>query len=52
MTSSSSMGESPFALNAKISVLPEKRDAWLKEIKEDQKCSRRDEEGCLQFSLR
>jgi quinol monooxygenase YgiN len=42
---------SPFALNVKVSVLPSKRDEWLKQIKEDQKCSRGDEEGCLQFTL-
>lgn len=41
----------PFALNVKVSVLPSHRDEWLKQIKRDQKCSRRDEDGCLQFTL-
>mmetsp|Transcript_19240 Transcript_19240/g.39573 ORF Transcript_19240/g.39573 Transcript_19240/m.39573 type:complete len:272 (+) Transcript_19240:79-894(+) len=41
----------PFALNAKMSVLPEKREAWLKQIKDDQMCTRKDEDGNLQFSI-
>ena len=40
-----------FALNAECKVLPEIREDWLKEIKEDQLCSRRDEPDCLQFVL-
>ena len=41
----------PFALNVKMSIQPEKRDAFLKQIQDDQKCSREDEEGNLQFSI-
>jgi len=41
----------PFALNVKMSILPEKREAWLKQILDDQSCTRNNEEGNLQFSL-
>lgn len=41
----------PFALNVKLSIQPEKREAWLKQIKDDQMCTRQDEEGNLQFSI-
>lgn len=53
MSSSSSTSDAgqPFALNAKMSILPEKREAWLKQIKDDQICTRKDEEGNLQFSI-
>ena len=53
MTSSSLMDNEnrPFAVNIKVSVLQDERDEWLKQIKLDQMCSRRDEQGCLQFSL-
>eukprot|EP00536_Pseudo-nitzschia_multiseries_P000072 jgi/Psemu1/249157/estExt_Genewise1Plus.C_20190 len=54
MTSSSTSSDAasrPFALNYKASILPEKREEWLKEIKDDQTCTRRDEEGNLQFSI-
>jgi len=54
MTSSSASSDTasrPLALNYKVSVLPEKREEWLKQIKEDQTCARRDEEGNLQFSI-
>ena len=51
MTPSSIDESKPFALNVKKIIRPEKRDEWLKQIKDDQICSRRDEEGCLQFSL-
>lgn len=51
MASSSTNDESlPFALNLKVTVLPEKRDEWLKQIKADQ-VSSREEEGNIQFSL-
>ncbi len=50
-TSSSSDGSQPFALNAKMSIRPEKREAWLKQIKDDQTCTRNGEEGNLQFSI-
>ena len=54
MSSSSSVmhsSDKPFALNVKVMVQPDKRDEWLQNIQDDQRCSRRDEEGCLQFSL-
>lgn len=41
----------PFALNIKMSIRPEIREAWLKQLKDDQMCTRRDEEGNLQFSI-
>jgi quinol monooxygenase YgiN len=41
----------PFALNAKMSIRPEKREAWLEQIKDDQLCTRRDEQGNLQFVI-
>ena len=52
-SSSSSIPDAgrPFALNAKMSIRPEKRNAWLKIIKDDQMCTRNDEEGNLQFSI-
>jgi len=54
MMSSSTIDSSaarPFALNVKMSIRPEKRDAWLEQIKHDQKCTRENEEGNLQFSI-
>lgn len=48
---SSSDADSPFALNVKMSIVPEKREAWLKQIKDDQKGTRETEEGNLQFSI-
>jgi len=39
----------PFALNVKLSVLPEKRKAWLEQIRDNQKFTRKDE--ALQFSI-
>ncbi len=54
MSSSSTSSETkgpPFALNAKLSVLPEKRQAWLQQIKDNQKCTRENEPGNLQFSV-
>jgi len=41
----------PFALNVKLSVRPEKKEAWLKQIKDDKKCTQENEEGNLQFSI-
>jgi len=40
-----------FALNVECKIRPEIRGDWLKEIKEDQLCYRRDEPDCLQFVL-
>jgi len=52
MTSSSTLTPGrPFALNLKLSIRPEKREAWIKQIKDDQMCTRQDEEGNLQFSI-
>jgi len=52
MTSSSSPSASPpFALNVKMSILPEKRVAWLKQILDDQTSTRNNEKGNLQFSI-
>jgi len=53
MSSSSSASDAggPFALNVKMSIRPEKREDWLKQIKNDQMCTRKDEEGNLQFSI-
>ncbi|CAJ1970223.1 unnamed protein product [Cylindrotheca closterium] len=52
LTASSSTKDSAlFALNLQCKVRPEIRDEWLKQIKEDQLCSRRDEPECLQFVL-
>ena len=39
------------AINVQISVLPEQREAWLEAIKDDQKYTRQDEEGNLQFVI-
>ncbi|CAJ1970224.1 unnamed protein product [Cylindrotheca closterium] len=43
--------DSLFALNLQCKVRPEIRNEWLKQIQEDQLCSRRDEPDCLQFVL-
>jgi len=52
MTSSSTPDACrPFALNVKMSVRPEMREVWLKQISDDQMCTRKDEEGNLQFSV-
>ena len=51
MASSIETESRPFALNVKMSILPEKREAWLKQIKDDQSCTRNNEEGNLQFSI-
>eukprot|EP00527_Entomoneis_sp_CCMP2396_P000163 CAMPEP_0198154474 /NCGR_PEP_ID=MMETSP1443-20131203/68615_1 /TAXON_ID=186043 /ORGANISM="Entomoneis sp., Strain CCMP2396" /LENGTH=229 /DNA_ID=CAMNT_0043821153 /DNA_START=107 /DNA_END=796 /DNA_ORIENTATION=- len=48
-SSSSTSSSSPFALNAKCSVRPEKREAFVAAILDDQVCTRRDEPGNLQF---
>jgi len=50
-SSSTSDAGPPFALNAKMSIRPEIREAWLKQLKDNQMCTRRDEEGNLQFSI-
>ena len=50
-SSSSETSAQPLALNAKLSVLPEKREAWLQQIKDNQKCTRENEPRNLQFSL-
>mmetsp|Transcript_17498 Transcript_17498/g.35933 ORF Transcript_17498/g.35933 Transcript_17498/m.35933 type:complete len:270 (-) Transcript_17498:150-959(-) len=50
-SSTSSPASRPFAINYKASILPEKRKAWLEQIKDDQMCTRKDEEGNLQFSI-
>lgn len=39
------------ALNYRCTVKPDHRDAWLAQIQEDRKCTRRDEPGNLQFVL-
>jgi len=41
----------PFALNAKLSVIPELREVWMKEIQAFQKSTRNDEERSLEFSV-
>ena len=41
----------PFALNVKMSIRPEKREAWLEQIKDDQFHTRRNEQGNLQFAI-
>jgi len=41
----------PFALNAKLSVLPEQRDSWIQQIMALQKSTRQDETQSLQFSV-
>lgn len=51
MSSSSPNANTLFALNLECTVRPESRDGWLKQIKEDQLRSRRDEPDCLQFVL-
>jgi quinol monooxygenase YgiN len=51
MSSSTPDAKRPFALNVKMSIRPEKREAWLKQIKDDQVCTRKDEVGNLQFAL-
>lgn len=38
-----------FALNAKVYVRSEMRESWMKEIRADQVCTRRDEPGNVQF---
>lgn len=44
-----SLPSAPFLLNIKCKVKPEKREAWLAAILDDQTCTRRDEPGNLQF---
>jgi len=41
----------PFALNVKLSVRPEKREAWLKQIKDEKRSTQQNEDRNLQFSI-